>query len=883
MRARLMGYPLLFSVLVLVMAAAVLVWSGGRSLGAFTAYHERIGEHSVQSSASEIRMLFVGIRNGLQMLADQNEGLFRTIADYPDDEELQGIVSAQIAHYFPGFIDFALADADGEVLTDPDGVRVGKRCREEIRRFVRNYRQQGLALHPGAERYHFDVQVPWRFADDSLGVFHVSFDPRLLAEVLARNQVPGHRLFLLNGDREHMIEVSAGGGRDGLAGAERLSAEQVSHIVSSMPVEGTEWRVADLPSAGLRTALTERLVSRGIGVLAGFVVISLIMLALIRREESGRELAEQALRLSHNDLERRVERRTAELSEANLRLHREIIEREQLTQVVEQTGDSVVITNAEGVITYVNHAFEEMTGYVREEVVGRDNNLLKSGRHEEAFYQALWRTILAGESFRNVFVNRRKDGELYYEEKTITPLRESDGSMVHFVATGKDITQRVEIQQRLDYLAHHDELTGLPNRTLLLDRVEHAVAHAHRHHHLVALLFLDLDRFKAVNDSLGHETGDKLLQAVARRLTGCLREGDTVARLGGDEFTVVLEDLAHTEEAATVAEKVIDTLTAPFRIGSHELFIGTSIGIALYPQDAAAPMELLKCADTAMYQAKQRGGNLYQFFTAGMSRWVEERLEMEGRLRHALARREFFLVYQPRVAIADGEPLGMEALLRWDNEALGLVMPGRFIPLLEETGLIVEVCLWILERAIGFRASLGDGPLRMAVNLSAAQFRRGDLVGALRELIERGGIAPHQLELEITESLLMENFEEAAGMLDQFHALGVSIALDDFGTGYASLSYLSRLPIDTLKIDRSFVNGLGEKPQNEAIVRAIIAMGHSLGMRVVAEGVETHGQLEQLRRMGCDEAQGFLFCKPIPEGELREWLAGENAPLRVAN
>ncbi len=550
-------------------------------------------------------------------------------------------------------------------------------------------------------------------------------------------------------------------------------------------------------------------------------------------------------------------------------------EMRRLSRAIAQSEDLVLITDPAGVIEYVNPAFERITGYRREEVVGRRPNVLRSGSHKQSFYARLWDTILSGIAFRDVFVNRRRDGSLFYEEKTITPLRDEQGRIASFVSTGKDISDRMEAQEKLRYMAHHDPLTGLPNRTLLRDRLQHSLAGSGRRSGQLAVLFMDLDRFKTINDSLGHSVGDVFLKAAAKRLGGVVRAGDTLARHGGDEFVIVMEPLARPADAAAMAEKVLQVMSEPFDLGGYEVFVTASLGIAVSPEDGASFDDLLKHADAAMYRAKQAGGDTYQFYTEDMNADTLERLDVRVRLRHALDRGEFSLRYQPRIELDTGRVVGVEALLRWDNPQLGKVPPDAFVPALEESGLINVVGRWVLETACRQQVAwerAGLPALRMSVNLSARQLRQPGFVDSLAEVLAKTGIDPRALELELTERMLVDNVEATIALLHRVHRLGASISVDDFGTGYSSLSYLKRFPIDYVKIDRSFVEGIPEDGDDVAISTAIIAMAGNLRLRVTAEGIETPAQYAYLREHRCTEGQGYLFGRPMPAEKFEGWL-----------
>jgi diguanylate cyclase (GGDEF)-like protein/PAS domain S-box-containing protein len=548
----------------------------------------------------------------------------------------------------------------------------------------------------------------------------------------------------------------------------------------------------------------------------------------------------------------------------------------KLSSAVEEIADSVLITNPEGIIEYVNPAFTSTTGFAREEVVGQTPRLLKSGKQGPGFYQKMWQTILAGDAFSDVFINRRKDGGLYYEEKTITPLKDANGRVTHFVSTGKDVTERTQIQERLQYIAQHDALTDLPNRVLLFDVLKRALARARRHGRQVAVMFIDLDRFKNINDSLGHEAGDKVLQQLSERFTRAVRSSDDlVARFGGDEFVIVLDDVANESDIREIAQKVLHALLPPFKVDHQQLYITASIGVSLFPGDGEDSSTLLKHADVAMYRAKDLGKNTYQFYSADMSARAFERLTLESSLRHALERGEFLLHYQPQLAVENGSIIGVEALLRWQHPEFGMVMPAEFMSLLEETGLIVPVGEWVLQAACAQLRVWHDAGwtgLRMAVNLSARQFHSTVLASAVERALALLDGGAERLELEITESVLMHNAAATEETLKKLAAMGCRIAIDDFGTGYSSLSYLKRFPLNVLKVDRSFVRDIPADNDDAAIVSTIVAMAHNLRLAVIAEGVETHEQLAFLRACGCDVMQGYLFSRPVPADQIKGLL-----------
>ncbi|MBI4985918.1 MAG: EAL domain-containing protein [Rhodocyclales bacterium] len=557
------------------------------------------------------------------------------------------------------------------------------------------------------------------------------------------------------------------------------------------------------------------------------------------------------------------------------RLRRANDELRQAASVFDHTAEGIMVTDAAAKILSVNRAFTWVTGYAASEVLGQTPKVLGSGRHDENFYRALWATLLKTGHWEGEVWNRRKNGEIYPELLTINAIRDKHGAPQNFVALFRDITQLKRTQEELERLAHFDALTGLPNRTLLGERLHHALDRIRRSGGELAVMVLDLDGFKTVNDSLGHPTGDRLLQAIAQRLAAALRAEDTVARLGGDEFAVILEDLKHGGDAAEVARKLLLSLAEPVDVGGHSALVTVSIGIALYPEDGGDSIALLKAADTAMYQSKQTGRNTFHFHHSDMTLAVRRRLDMEEGLRRALEGDELEVWYQPQVDLASGAVIGAEALLRWRDPRAGLILPNEFIPLAEETGLIIAIGDWVLNAAAAaarrWREQFG-WHWKVSINIAGPQIERGDFHFSVLRALGGNALPAEALELEITETFIMHNADNALEVVRQLRALGIKTAIDDFGTGYSSLAYLKHLPIDRLKIDRGFVKDLPGDRDDAAIVAAVIALGASLGYTVIAEGVETEAQRDFLRRAGCDQGQGYLFSPPLPMAEFEAWV-----------
>ncbi len=545
-------------------------------------------------------------------------------------------------------------------------------------------------------------------------------------------------------------------------------------------------------------------------------------------------------------------------------------------RMFENSREAIVITDAKTCILSVNQAFSDITGYAADEVIGQTPQLLASGRHDRDFFQSMWHALVTEGHWQGEIWNRHKRGEIYPEWLGITAVYDSQGHLTHYLGIFSDLSERKASADRIEFLAHHDPLTALPNRFLLQDRLDLALAQAERQHSTVALLILDLDRFKLVNDSFGHELGDQLLQMVALRLHEHVRETDTVSRQGSDEFLVLLPDTG-MDGADRVAYKLLRCLESQsFEIGDHALNVTASIGISLYPVHGQDGDTLLKQASTALSYAKNGGGNAYRFFIATMNVNTLERLRMESGLRLGLERSEFLLHYQPQFDLSSGLIVGAEALLRWQHPELGLVPPGRFIPVAEDSGLIVPIGEWVLQEACRqARAWQEAGLVRItvAVNLSALQFKRSDLLATVTEALAESGLAPDCLELELTESILIQDVDGALKVVREMRAMGLRLSIDDFGTGYSSLSYLQKLAVHKLKIDQSFVRGLASgDADSAAIVRAIIQLAHNLKLLTVAEGVETDFQLSFLRDHGCDEIQGYYLGRPLPAVEFARLL-----------
>ncbi|WP_055009700.1 bifunctional diguanylate cyclase/phosphodiesterase [Pseudomonas caricapapayae] len=578
------------------------------------------------------------------------------------------------------------------------------------------------------------------------------------------------------------------------------------------------------------------------------------------------ELSSQPLVITGDDCLLTIARDITESRQMQEKLH-------LAATVFESTAEGVLITDTDQRINAVNRAFTEITGYSEAEAIGQTPRLLASGQHDSAFYASMWHQLAAEGHWQGEISNRRKDGELYPSWLTINAVRNKANRTTHFVAVFADISSLKHAQARLDYQAHHDPLTGLPNRTLFESRLQSALLHSEESGSLGAVLFLDLDRFKHINDSLGHPVGDLLLKGIAHRLKETLRDVDTVARLGGDEFIVLLPGLLQPSDAQSIANKLLACFNTPFEAGEHELYISPSIGSCVFPTDGNDVATLVKNADAAMYRSKAKGRNRVESYTHDLTTQASERIALEQELRRALDHNQLALAYQPKISLLTHTLVGAEALIRWSHPTFGEVPPEHFIPLAEENGMILQIGDWVLEQAC---RQMGEwrktrqpfGPL--SVNLAGAQLRQTNLVERIEQLLADNGLEPSCLQLEITEHFIMSQTQEALAVLHKLKTLGVQLAIDDFGTGYSSLSYLKRLPLDILKIDQSFIRGLPEDTHDAAIVRAIIALGRSMQLTVIAEGVENSEQQQFLTSEGCEQIQGYIISLPLQPDEFSE-------------
>lgn len=773
-----------------------------------------------------------------------------------------------------------------------------------------------LLPNPSGEIFYLvDVASPvFDHQNNLLGVLCGHIYWSWASEALDSKLTPGQDIFLLSNDGKVLSGPEAAwsdfggkapatmrhiraGGKDGYH-IEQFSNGRtylVGHATSSgyRDYQGFGWTALvreDLSTAfAPARALQQHILMVGAGVGLFFVWLSWLMAGRIA--QPIRRISRAAEKVAAGDLHYDVpphigDNEVGHLSQAIHdmvdNLTREIRQRRAAesdlrlaAKVFEHNSEAIIVTDANNNIVMVNHAFTLITGYTEEEVMGKNPRFLASGRQSVQNYQAMWAELLEKNTWRGEIWNKRKNGEVFPEWLTISTVRDEQGVVTHYIGVFIDITERKQEEERIIRLANYDPLSGLPNRNLLTDRVEQGVAQAERHGSKLAMLFIDLDHFKHINDSLGHDIGDALLKLVAERLKACLRRTDTLARQGGDEFIALVTDIDSESEAGYVAEKMLSACGGGFQVEGHRLHVTPSIGISLCPDDGNTQVQLMRNADLAMYRAKDSGRNRFAFYEEQMNRKAVERLRLENDLRHAIAQQQLMLYYQPKVACGDNRVVGMEALLRWRHPEFGFVSPAVFIPVAEQTGMINEIGDWVLHQAVlqqRLWQSQGHDIVPVAVNLSVAQFQQGDLVARIVRIVREGGLDARYIELELTESMLMQSGIDQHSVLNQLNNAGFNLALDDFGTGYSSLSRLKMLPMRSLKIDQSFVRDIASDENDRSIVSATAALAHAMGMKVIAEGVEQPGQLAFIQSLHCEEYQGYLFSPPLPADEAVRFL-----------
>jgi len=855
----------------------------------FRQHHETLAAQSVRAVTSELQLLLDDLKRTSNLFVKHHSDLLEKLYRNPDDSELYHHIDSILKEHYSKHYAFSLADFKGELLYDDFGENVGPLCRRNIQQHTKDEHEASIVVHPGPGEYHFDIMVPWPYEGSKRGVFFKSMRLDTIARLLEVGQPKQHSLILTKYDDPELIEITAIGGRDVVERyrSTRLTKSDVGRIAYSQRVEGTDWILNDIYDENLMSDYRLRLWRPLVGAWIVVLLLTGVSLYFIRQSELS-------LRRLNESLESEVEERTLDLYATNTALENEIDRRDKaeakqriFSRAADQSSEIIFITSINDIVEYVNPHFEVVTGYTAKEMIGQQSSVLNSGAMEQSFFDELMETVLSKRSFTGVFINRRKDGELIYMDETVTPLLDDDGNIEHYIVTARDITQDKANRDKLKYINDHDLLTGLYNRSYLEDHVNFLLSGAQSKSYHFALVYVDIDRYGQLCEGLGYQRGDLLINELAKRLRLVGTEGDIVTRFSVDTFVLFIDGLSNVDEVLPAVQRIERIFRKPVVVEDEEVHVTASMGICMHPQDAQTFDELVNCAFTALKRAKQSVADRYEFYQSGMSEQAAVRFRLERKLKDAVDNNEIQFYYQPKIDIRDGRLVGFESLARWESksEEGTPIPPSVFIPVLEESGLIIQLGRQAILQACQVLHSV-ILPLmqnvRIGINLSGRQFSDQKLIKEICTYLGDYELPSKALEFEVTESMLIDNVKRAVNLLGQLHGIGCHVSLDDFGTGYSSMQYLKSYPIDTIKIDRSFVMDICQNEDDKILTDTIINMSHNLGKKVIAEGVENIEQMKLLNGMGCDEAQGYYISKPIALDDLAGWIKSYD-PARYIN
>ena len=854
-----------------ILGLLFIAWTSYEQIHSFKSNQQELLSNSVASVASEIAELIEERSRIITAIAHDHHRLLEQIVMEPENESRINDFEQQLRTYYPDLFAFTLTDPQGNRVPDDLGERVGDYCIKEMESFLHGdhslfYEADGMRyyrphIHPQPFAYHFDIMGLWNEKGQPARIVFMSFRAQLLTKLIRTYQLPGQLLYLVSTEQPNLIEIGVEGARDALTRPARLSLVELDHMISRRNIPGTRWQAVGLLQPDLLSRFNRDVIGRYMTIGLAMVSFWLVSMLILYRLWKHKQMAFHQLRALNQNLEAKVADRTKELG--------------KLSKAVAQSPVEILITDVTGIIEYVNPMFTGLSGYTRREVLGTHINDLKTAQLNKRLMREIWQTLIKGNSWHGEMMNHHKNGRQYWIRFSISPVRDNAGQITHFIGIGEDITEKRVQEERIRYQAQYDDLTGLPNRALAQDRLQQAIRLASRTDDKVVLMFVDLDDFKKVNDTLGHDAGDVLIFEAAQRLRRVIRDSDTVARLGGDEFLIIIQQIHELNAIEAIAHNIIEQFSNPFVLDGAEFIVTTSLGITLYPDDGTDARELMRAADLAMYQSKAEGKNTHHFFSASMDEATREYSRLEQQLHSALERGEFSVVFQPIFRLQNTSPVGCEALLRWRNPVLGKVAPERFIPVAEQTGLIIPIGEFVMREACRVIARWNreqQVPLYVAVNLSPRQFWHGSFTEMVAGILIETGLSAQYLELELTEGMIIRDHRNTGQIMQELNALGIKLAMDDFGTGYSSLYQLKRFPFDKLKIDRSFVQDLERNRDDDAVVRAAVALAHGLDLEIVAEGIERESQRNMLRNEKCEYGQGFLFAKPMEAESLHAFL-----------
>jgi len=856
-----------FLSIVTLLIISILFWSGYQQNEAFKSTHTKLLNNSVHSIAVKIEALISERSRVISAIANDNRTLLLKMLADPDNHSLIEAFEKQLRSYYPNFVTYTIVDKQGNRVPDDMGELIGDACVSDINKFqngdthltdtsgdISTYKP---IIHPQAFNYHFDIMGLWSNNQNNNNVLFVSYVATDLSTIIRDYQTSAQSIYLVRIEDPQMIEVSVNGSRDRINREPKLSPEEQQSIMTSKIIPGTRWQIVGQPSTNLLTETTRQYLTQYGSIAAVLLIFYVFSLRVLYRLNVQKQLAFKQLSSLNNNLEDAILKRTLELSKLNT--------------AIKQIPIEIIITDAEGKIEYVNPRFTELTGYSEQQAISY-NLLTKNNRIlDKHSISEIWKIVSTGEVWHEDVICKDRSGREFWLNMLVSPVRNHSNEISQYIIMGEDISEKKALDYQLKYQAHYDELTHLPNRVLAKQRLADALKSCPNQSCKVAVILIDLDDFKKVNDTLGHQYGDALLIESGRRLNSTIKSTCELARLGGDEFLVILPDVIDTQSIELQAEKIISIFAKPFILDEMEFIITASIGISTFPDDGLEVQQLLRKADSAMYQSKSTGRNTYNYFSSEWDEKTKNNLKIEQELANSLEQKQFYVVYQPIVDLANGHIVGCEALIRSHNPLLSEVGPEKFIRIAEQTGLIIPIGELVLETACKEVAEWNNKSNQarfLAVNLSPRQLWRNDFSASVVEVLEKTHLPPSCLELEVTEGMVIKSDAEIDLFMDKLNELGVIISMDDFGTGYSSLYHLKRYPFKKLKIDRSFIRDLADNNEDLMLVNAAIAMAHGLELDVVAEGIETMEQLNLLRKIHCEYGQGYLFSKPVPMSEL---------------
>ncbi len=848
----------------------LILWTAVQQYHTFKSNQQILLNNSVNSSALTISILLNERTRILTAIAQNNIQTMENIHKNPDNNNLINEFEALLKTHIPEYITFSIINEKGERAPDNSGAQISEQCLHDIADFSHgdkrlseiidgvNYYQPAIHSQSFSSSNHFDLMAQVSVDNDSKLTLFMSFHFEVLMQIVREHHISGMELVLVHSEVLDLADMAGNASGNPLWRDFSFNETNKKDLFVQKKIPGSRWKIVGFSKKGLLWGQKKLLIIQYSFLFVMIIIFYLSVLFILNRLNKQRNHAFQQLHSLNQNLEAIIVERTHELT--------------KLSTVVTQSPVEVVITDLDGIIEYINPKFSEITGYTLEEVIGSDLMWIQSEKKDKSFLKMILKTVSEGHTWSGESLCYHKNGTKYWLRFSISPVRDDNHQIINFLGIGEDITEKKEQEKHILYQAHYDELTGIPNRLLAIDRLKQAIQLCARSECMVVLIFIDLDNFKKINDTLGHDYGDILLIETAQRLKSILRGSDTIARLGGDEFLIILSQVKDKNFIDIIANKILNQFQKPISTKGSECMITASLGISIFPDDGIDVLNLMRSADLAMYQSKDSGRNQYHFFTSSFEEKAQKHFQIEKHLHHALERNELSVVYQPIINIKSDRLAGCEALVRWNNPALGSVGPDIFIPIAEQTGLITSIGEFVLQTACSQLADWNETyqqTLFIAVNLSPRQFWQKDFISKINSVLNKTGLPPSCLELEVTEGMIIKNHKETQLIMKTLIKMGIKLSMDDFGTGYSSLYHLKKFHFDKLKIDRSFIQELDIDSDDFTLVQTTIALAHGLGLKVVAEGIEEMHQLQILKDEHCDFGQGYYYSIPLPAEEFK--------------